>query len=51
MGLTPDLSIPGRIVICTVMFVGRMGPLFLISAVAKKQEQGMWYAEEDIMVG
>ena len=41
----------GRIVICTVMFVGRMGPLFLISAVAKKQEQGMWYAEEDIMVG
>jgi trk system potassium uptake protein TrkH len=51
MGLTPDLSIPCRIVICTVMFVGRMGPLFLISAVAKKQEQGMWYAEEDIMVG
>ena len=51
MGLTPDLSIAGRIVICTVMFVGRMGPLFLISAVAKKQEQGMWYAEEDIMVG
>ena len=51
MGLTPDLSIPGRIVICLVMFVGRMGPLFLISAVAKTQEQGMWYAEEDIMVG
>jgi trk system potassium uptake protein TrkH len=51
MGLTPDLSIPGRIVICLVMFIGRMGPLFLISAVAKKQEQGMWYAEEDIMVG
>jgi trk system potassium uptake protein TrkH len=50
MGLTPDLSIPGRIVVCLVMFVGRMGPLFLISAV-KKQEQGMWYAEEDIMVG
>lgn len=51
MGLTPDLSIPGKIVVCTVMFVGRMGPLFLISAVAKKHEDGMWYAEEDIMVG
>ncbi len=51
MGLTPDLTIPGKIVICTVMFIGRMGPLFLISAVAKKQDDGMWYAEEDIMVG
>ncbi len=51
MGLTPELSIPGKIVIFLVMFVGRMGPLFLISAVAKKQEMGMWYAEEDIMVG
>lgn len=51
MGLTSDLSIPGRIVICMVMFIGRMGPLFLISAVAKKNEENMWYAEEDIMVG
>lgn len=51
MGLTPDLSTPGKIIVCTVMFIGRMGPLFLISAVAKKQEDGMWYAEEDIMVG
>lgn len=51
MGLTPELSIPGKIVIFLVMFIGRMGPLFLISAVAKKQEMGMWYAEEDIMVG
>lgn len=51
MGLTPDLSIPGKIIICTVMFVGRMGPLFLISAVGQKQDEGMWYAEEDIMVG
>lgn len=51
MGLTPDLSIPGKVVICIVMFVGRMGPLFLISAVTMKQDDGMWYAEEDIMVG
>ena len=51
MGLTPELSIPGKIIVCAVMFIGRMGPLFLISAVAKKQDDGMWYAEEDIMVG
>lgn len=51
MGLTPELSIPGKVIVCTVMFVGRMGPLFLVSAVAKQQMDGMWYAEEDIMVG
>ncbi|MCQ2109567.1 MAG: ATPase [Fibrobacter sp.] len=51
MGLTPDLTIPGKIIIFMVMFIGRMGPLFLVSAVTKKQEDGMWYAEEDIMVG
>ncbi|MCF0221637.1 MAG: ATPase [Fibrobacter sp.] len=51
MGLTPDLSVPGKVIVFFVMFIGRMGPLFLISAVAKKQEDGMWYAEEDIMVG
>lgn len=51
LGLTPDLTFFGRIVICIIMFIGRMGALFLISAVAKKVEGGVWYAEEDIMVG
>ena len=51
MGLTPELSVPGRVVVCLVMFIGRMGPLFLVSAVMKKTEENMWYAEEDIMVG
>lgn len=51
MGLTSELSIVGQIVICTVMFIGRMGPLFLISAVAGKVKNTTWYAEEDIMVG
>ena len=51
MGLTSDLSDLGRIVVCIVMFIGRMGPLFLISAVSKKNEIDTWYAEEDIMVG
>ena len=51
LGLTPELSIFGRIFVCIFMFVGRMGALFLISAVIQKKEGGAWYAEEDIMVG
>lgn len=51
MGLTGELSTVGQIVICTVMFIGRMGPLFLISAVAGRVQNTTWFAEEDIMVG
>lgn len=52
LGITPELTDPGRVIICMVMFIGRMGPLFLISAVARHDsESGMWFAEEDIMVG
>ena len=51
MGLTGELSLVGKIVICGVMFIGRMGPLFLISAVAAKLQDTAYYAEEDVMVG
>lgn len=51
MGLTGELSAMGQLVICTVMFIGRMGPLFLISAVAGMNQNTTWFAEEDIMVG
>ena len=51
MGLTGELSLVGKIVICCVMFIGRMGPLFLISAVAAKLQDTAYYAEEDVMVG
>jgi trk system potassium uptake protein TrkH len=51
MGLTAELSLVGKIVICCVMFIGRMGPLFLISAVAAKLQDTAYYAEEDVMVG
>ena len=51
MGLTGELSMVGKIVICCVMFIGRMGPLFLISAVAGRVQNTTWFAEEDIMVG
>ena len=51
MGLTGELSTIGQLVICSVMFIGRMGPLFLISAVAGMAKNTTWFAEEDIMVG
>lgn len=51
LGLSQELSAFGRIFICIFMFVGRMGALFLISAVVTKKEGSAWYAEEDIMVG
>lgn len=51
MGLTTELSPFGQFLICSIMFVGRMGPLFLISAVAGQAKNTTWYAEEDIMVG
>ncbi len=51
LGFSQELSAFGRVFICIFMFVGRMGALFLISAVVKKKEGSAWYAEEDIMVG
>jgi trk system potassium uptake protein TrkH len=51
MGLTTELSTVGEVVICSLMFIGRMGPLFLISAVAGTAQNTTWFAEEDIMVG
>ena len=51
MGITAELSAVGQFILCCVMFIGRMGPLFLISAVAGKAQNTTWFAEEDIMVG
>ncbi len=52
LGITSELSSLGRLLICFVMFVGRLGPLFLISAVvSSEKDNGVWYSEENIMVG
>jgi trk system potassium uptake protein TrkH len=53
MGLTPELSLPGRILITLLMFIGRLGPLtigfaFMLRA-AKPAKYS--YAEERIMIG
>lgn len=53
-GVTPDLSVIGRLVITFTMFIGRVGPLTLAFAFAqrRKHKKGNYrYPEERILVG
>ncbi|EOD00919.1 TrkH family potassium uptake protein [Caldisalinibacter kiritimatiensis] len=53
-GLTPKLSILGRLIITFTMFVGRVGPLTMAFAFAKKrrEKKGTYrYPKEKILVG
>jgi trk system potassium uptake protein len=51
-GITPGLTPFGRVIIVVVMFTGRVGPLTIAFALAKKKaETGIRYPEERIMVG
>lgn len=54
LGITPNLSLLGRIIISITMFAGRVGPLTLILALAQrasKNKGSMKYPEDRIMVG
>ena len=52
LGLTPELSTIGKVVIIFLMFIGRIGPLTLAFALAKKNNKLPYkYAEEKIMIG
>lgn len=51
-GATNKLSNGGKILICLVMYVGRLGPMTLIMALtARKKEVSIEYPEEHIMIG
>lgn len=51
-GITPTLTTIGRLLIALVMFVGRVGPITLGLALAKRQDQvNRRFAEEPIIVG
>ncbi len=53
-GLTPHLSTIGRLIITLTMFAGRVGPLTMVFALAKKQKENKGkyrYPEERILVG
>ncbi len=51
-GATGSLSSAGKLIICAVMYVGRLGPLTLMAALtARKKTADFEYPEEHIMVG
>ena len=53
VGITPYLSILGKIFICIGMFIGRLGPVTVAVAIASKKGSGnlLHYPEEKIFVG
>jgi len=52
MGATPFLSVPGKLIIICVMYVGRLGPLTLILAFTSRiKNRNILYPKETIMIG
>lgn len=52
MGLTPELSAIGKVIICLTMFAGRLGPLTLAYALGPKQGKPLYkYPEGKIIIG
>jgi trk system potassium uptake protein TrkH len=55
MGVTGELTGPGRWTTVVLMFVGRVGPLTVAAALARRRERrtvgGIRYAYEDVVVG
>ncbi|MFW6281396.1 MAG: TrkH family potassium uptake protein, partial [bacterium] len=50
-GITPELSILGRIFIIITMFIGRVGPFTLAMALGRRYNKRIRYPEEDILIG
>ncbi len=52
MGLTPDLTTFGKVLICITMFAGRLGTITLAYALQPKQEKELYrYPEGKITIG
>jgi trk system potassium uptake protein TrkH len=52
MGFTPHLTTAGRVVILTLMFIGRIGPLTMALALGERQDRARFaYPTERVMVG
>jgi len=52
-GVTPHLSPLGRVLVMITMFVGRVGPLTIATALAQRQKvrSALHYPEEKVMIG
>ncbi len=52
MGITTQLAVAGKLLLCAVMYVGRLGPLTLITALTiNKKDINIEYPEDHIMIG
>lgn len=51
MGVTPSVSIPGKIVLIIMMFLGRVGFMTIISAFARRRSESARYIEEKVIIG
>ena len=54
LGITPYLSMAGKIILCVCMFVGRLGPItavFALQVRLNKNTNAVLYPEERIIVG
>ena len=50
-GITPTLSVAGKIWIIITMFVGRLGPLTLVSVIIRPDKERVHLPEEEVMIG
>ena len=51
-GITPELSVAGRLIIIVAMFVGRLGPLTFISVLTGRQQPIKYrYPKKIIRIG
>jgi trk system potassium uptake protein TrkH len=51
-GITPELSPAGRLIVTATMFVGRLGPLTLVVALAARERRTSYrWAEEGVKIG
>jgi trk system potassium uptake protein TrkH len=52
LGITPKLTMTSKIILCFVMFIGRIGPLTLASAIRPKpKKDSVRYPEGKITIG
>ncbi len=52
LGVTTDLSAASKLLICLVMFCGRVGPLTLFLAVVRKRDEALYtYPADTIVIG
>jgi Trk-type K+ transport system membrane component len=52
MGITPELSTPGKFIIMILMFIGRVGLIqFLLAMGGKEKNQSIHYPKERVIIG